>query len=878
MDYSFLLTGGGSPVKYESAKVRIAKAAFTTPASKPLWTSKSEASATLLSKVLEAKRSKSLVEPVVSVDGRRVDDPDLQTSFTVFRALDRLQALSKTAALKTTSATERDALNVAFQRGLEQVQQYLSKAPGDKVSFAFSKPATSIETTKLPSSAQNVSGSGILAGRYDPIAGVTGNEIIRLNLSKNGASQSVSVDLSTLGGPPTLDGLATAFNDALSTAGYITRVKVEKDGDKWGFGFTTVETERVAFQEDTASDALIISTNRATDGSVTTSRLIKMADLSGAMSYSNLATIAGVDDGASEIAAAQAKAAPKVEGVTPPSTTVYAPTTTQSVITNADGYSFAVGTTSGTMGQSEGDGSNDLFLTKFDSEGKVVWQRMLGAAGEAEGSSVALDAQGNVIVVGSTTGALSTSDAFAGKDAFVTKFNDKGDELFSTQIDGLSASEAKSVAVDAAGNIYMAGTVAGALSGQSANGSDDAFVVKISTTGQVLGKVQFGTAGKDTLGAIAIHPDGSLIVAGSESGQATIRKLDTATLGPIGPVQSLGTGQVSSLAIDATTGSIAIGGATIGGLTAGSQVNGTAGFNDGFVAIFDGALVAQSTTYLGTGSTDQVDSLTFMNGSLYAGGRTNGVLGASKTGAVDGFVTKMDLSGAIISTRQFGGLSETMSKVMVAAAPKGSTILGKLGLQQGEIAQVASDKLTTQTGMRAGDSFTIQVGSLRPAKIVIKADDTIDTLASRIRLATGYKVNMTLTKLSTGNSLKFTAKKDLPISLTAGPEGQDALGKLGIEPTKLEMPKTGDGKAVITPGGSYALNLNDSFTIKTGKDAEYVTGVLEKSIKLIQSAYRSLYWDDTKAALVDGNLGGRGSAYQQSQIKNYQAALQRLTA
>jgi hypothetical protein len=47
---------------------------------------------------------------------------------------------------------------------------------------------------------------------------------------------------------------------------------------------------------------------------------------------------------------------------------------------------------------------------------------------------------------------------------------------------------------------------------------------------------------------------------------------------------------------------------------------------------------------------------------------------------------------------------------------------------------------------------------------------------------------------------------------------------------------------------------------------------------MTQSAYRSLYWDQTKANLVNGSNRGTGtvSAYQKKQLAGYQDALSRL--
>lgn len=881
IDYSSLF-GGTSFARSESAKVRLARAAFTTPPSKAPWQAKAAVAQSLLSKISEAKRTKNFVEPLTRVDGVSVKDKDLQVSFTTFRALDRLNSLAKAASQKGLSDTERAALNSTFQMGMEQLRGYLVGAEGDKLAFAFSKPSSSAETIKIPSAVQSVSGSGILTDRFAAIPNVVGTETLTLNLSKGGASQSINVDLSTIGGPITLDALAGAVNNALAAQAptFITRMTVQKTDDKWGFSFTTVETEAVSLQQASAGDALIVSSGRTPLDGVMSAQIIKVTDPTGALAYSNLSSLAAVDQDATDLAALQPK--PKTataDGAKTPPADILAPTSPSAVATTVDGYSYVVGTTSGEMGDNVGTGQNDLFLSKLDSEGKVVWQRQLGAAGESFGSAITVDSQGNVFVTGSTTAHLSSSDAFAGQDAFVSKFNAAGDEIFTTQIDGLSASKGSALAVDVVGNIYLAGTVSGTLSGATGSGGDDGFLVKLSTTGQLLGKAQFGSAGQDSVSAIAMHPDGSLVLATTESGQATLRKFDLSSLADLTPAVSLGAGSVSSLAVDAATGAIAVGGATIGGLTIGTPTNGVSGYNDGFVATFDAALSPAAVTYLGTSGADSVDSLTFMNGALYAGGRTNGVLGAARIGATDGFVARLDAAtGALQNVRQFGGLTATTGPVSIAAAAGGNTILGSLGLQQGAIAQIPSDKLVTQTSLRAGDSFSIKIGTNRATKITIGADDTYETLAAKIRLGTGYRAKLTLSSLSTGSSIKISAKAGLPVQLIAGPDGTDALSKLGLNASRLEIPPLNKTGALITPGGSYALGLNDAFNLSDDKSASFASTMLEKAIKTVQSGYRSLYWDDTKAKLVDGKLGGgSGNAYLDARTANYQAALARLS-
>jgi hypothetical protein len=51
---------------------------------------------------------------------------------------------------------------------------------------------------------------------------------------------------------------------------------------------------------------------------------------------------------------------------------------------------------------------------------------------------------------------------------------------------------------------------------------------------------------------------------------------------------------------------------------------------------------------------------------------------------------------------------------------------------------------------------------------------------------------------------------------------------------------------------------------------------------MTQTAYRSLYWDDTKAKMVDGvkntATGTQSTAIANAQLANYQAALNRLNS
>jgi hypothetical protein len=96
----------------------------------------------------------------------------------------------------------------------------------------------------------------------------------------------------------------------------------------------------------------------------------------------------------------------------------------------------------------------------------VVWSTYLGGSQEDEARDVATDTAGNVWVTGSTRspdfpvqGSTPPSELFA--DAFVSKFSPSGALLFSAYLGGrFSVDEGYAVAVDAAGNAWVTGYTA----------------------------------------------------------------------------------------------------------------------------------------------------------------------------------------------------------------------------------------------------------------------------------------------------------------------------------------------------------------------------------------------------------------------------------
>ena len=249
-----------------------------------------------------------------------------------------------------------------------------------------------------------------------------------------------------------------------------------------------------------------------------------------------------------------------------------------------DGGIYVAGQTWGPLGGIF-FGVIDAFLRKYDPDGNVLWTQQIGTPGDDDSRGVTVGPDGSIYVSGWTTGALEGSNA-GGFDAFVRKYDANGNVVWTRQF-GTTGNDYAYPLTAGPDGIYVAGYTTGSLDGSNA-GSFDAFVRKYDFKGNVLWARQFGTAGDDYANGITAGPDGGIYVAGytsralagSNAGQrdAFVRKYD-----PNGNVlwtRQFGTAG-DDLATALTTG--LDGGIYVAGSTNGSLEGSNAGGYDAFV-------------------------------------------------------------------------------------------------------------------------------------------------------------------------------------------------------------------------------------------------------------------------------------------------------
>lgn len=169
------------------------------------------------------------------------------------------------------------------------------------------------------------------------------------------------------------------------------------------------------------------------------------------------------------------------------------------------------------------EGFVDIALLKFDRTGAFVWKKVFTAPGSQQVDALAVDAQGNIAIGGSTTGALDLGKGPLPAGAFVAKFDASGAALWSISAQSPAGPASVShVAIDSKGRVVAGGSAGTIDFGAGALVSGDAqsfFVVKLSadTGGVVWAKITKGGA-NETLEGLVVDGSDSPVLTGSWNG------------------------------------------------------------------------------------------------------------------------------------------------------------------------------------------------------------------------------------------------------------------------------------------------------------------------------------------------------------------------
>jgi hypothetical protein len=178
-------------------------------------------------------------------------------------------------------------------------------------------------------------------------------------------------------------------------------------------------------------------------------------------------------------------------------------------------------------------GGKDAFVFKLSPSGSgLLYSTFFGGLGSDTGNGIAIDSSGSAYIMGDTTSLTLPANGFqrlnrGSQDAFVLKLSPAGSIAYCTYLGGSADDHGAAIAVDSAGNAYIAGStfssdfpVANPFQASNA-GNQDAFVAKISATGSALSYSTYLGGNASGLGyeegahGIAVDSQGNAYVAGS---------------------------------------------------------------------------------------------------------------------------------------------------------------------------------------------------------------------------------------------------------------------------------------------------------------------------------------------------------------------------
>jgi hypothetical protein len=332
-----------------------------------------------------------------------------------------------------------------------------------------------------------------------------------------------------------------------------------------------------------------------------------------------------------------------------------------------------------------GGGGSNVFIAKFAPNGTHLWSNRYGDGINQWARSVKTDASGNVVITGYFNGTVDFGGgpltSAGGQDVFIAKFTPGGAHIWSKRFGSADNQFANSVAVDASGNVIIAGAFYGTIDfgggDLTAPGLDEnIFVAKFDPDGTHIWSKGFGDSSFQRAYSVTADASGNVIVVGDLTGTADFGGGElTGGVNSnvfVAKFQADGThvwsrsfgdasnGQIAgTVAVDAS-GNVIVGGWFMGSIDFGGGTFASVDSWDGFIVKFSPSGDHLWSKSFGDVSSDGTSSVTadalgdviatghFAVKADFGGGEFTG------GGGADIFIAKFSSDGAHIWSKHFG--------------------------------------------------------------------------------------------------------------------------------------------------------------------------------------------------------------------------------
>lgn len=345
------------------------------------------------------------------------------------------------------------------------------------------------------------------------------------------------------------------------------------------------------------------------------------------------------------------------------------------------------------------------YLTKYSSTGSVLWAAATPTPYRGRGFSVANDKQGNAYITGdfspNTAFGPFVLNSNGYSDVFVTKYDGSGNVIWAKNFGGSDNDNGWSLTTDSIGNSYVTGTYSsptilfGTTTLTTNLGVNSVFFTKIDSNGNVVWANKVITTGDGMVNSVAVDKFGNSYLTGILS--STMVTIGTFTLNgsgqdcfvakidPSGNVLWVKTYNLAvgySISCDGSNFIYVTGGFSGGTLSLGSYTLSNPGMSDYFLMKQDlngNVLWAReglnsSDSYGRTVSVD--NNGLYVTGAFYTNVLLDTFLLSSPTGSTTAlFVCKYDFNGNLLCASKLVG-SNTVGGVVVGDGQGGAVVAG----------------------------------------------------------------------------------------------------------------------------------------------------------------------------------------------------------
>lgn len=358
----------------------------------------------------------------------------------------------------------------------------------------------------------------------------------------------------------------------------------------------------------------------------------------------------------------------------------------------ANTYSTDLPVTPGIINDTH-SGNYDVFISKLDSCGNLIWSTYFGTPNFDSGEKMMLCADGNIVFCGYSSGTNLpvSSSCFqstnnGGYDCFITKINPSGTILWCTYFGKTNGDFAYDITCDALNNIIIGGTTTSANLYTTINsfqpnlkGNTDSFIARFSKDGALKWCTYYGGNGNEDIHAITVDSNYNIIGVG---------------------------GTFSS---NLNTSSNAY-----------QQIN--EGSPDAYIIKLDTNCVRVFSTYLGGTGIDDAWGVTIdLQDNIYVAGQTNSSDFDTTSNAYqttlngtlnDGYLSKWSPSGTLLNSTYFGGTGNDYLTRLKFSSPNSLLLLGKT--ESADMPMFGNNNQTINAGGYDGFVCSFNVTNLQP--------------------------------------------------------------------------------------------------------------------------------------------------------------------